>query len=171
MFKLEVQHCVFSVDRKKTNRVIQTENDPLESQVESLLSGLEDGLVKGNHVFNVDRNILSRLLVQAMFVNKVSHSLFIGVRMGWNVNRTTSQTHRPYRLPHLLAHLMLSDPGVVDPKIFPVGVEGARFFVTLLPTAAVGVVLELAAPVQKPVHIIRSGQLQCLFCIFPLQLG
>lgn len=66
---------------------------------------------------------------------------------------------------------MLSDPGVVDPKIFPIRVEGARFFVTLLPTSAVGVVLELAAPVQKSVHIIRSGQLQCLFCIFPLQLG
>lgn len=89
MLKLEAQHGVFPVDCKKTDGIIQAEGNLLNTQVEPLFSGLEDCLIKWHHVLNVNRNIRPRLLVQAMFINQVPHSLHTSVSLNACIDGTS----------------------------------------------------------------------------------
>jgi hypothetical protein len=77
---------------------------------------LEDCLIERNHVFNVDRNVLARRRVQAMFVNQVSHTLTANVKSNPHMDDILEKsvgTHCNDSLTHVLG-----DPGVVDPKYF-----------------------------------------------------
>lgn len=80
MLKLKFQHRLLSVNGEKSYAVIQAQNYPLKSKMETLFPGLENYFVERNHILDIDRNIHTRLLIQVVFINQVSYPLPIDVR-------------------------------------------------------------------------------------------
>lgn len=93
--------------------------------MESLFLRPEDGLIQGNRVFNIHRDVIPRLGIQMIFIDPMPNLLLEG-------QSTTMQVIYLVQLPpHFLVHPSLGYLLIVTSEIFPVFFQRAAFLEAL----------------------------------------